>query len=93
MGSDRDIVILAHDIDVLVRRMRDDIDLRIAVEKFRHDIAHRELHGRDRGLAADGTGGFTQPVTYGCLSQFGLAQHHHRVAIELPSGVGHSEPT
>jgi hypothetical protein len=31
-------------------------------------------------------------MAYGGLSQFGLAQHHHRVAIEFLSGFGHPEP-
>jgi len=33
MGSDRDIVVLADDVDILVGRMRDDIDLGIADEE------------------------------------------------------------
>ncbi len=45
MGSDRDVVILADDVDVLVGRMREDVDLGIANEKVGHDIAQRELHG------------------------------------------------
>jgi nicotinamidase-related amidase len=45
MGSDRDIVIFADNVDILVGGMRDDIDLGIAEEKVRHDIAHRKLHG------------------------------------------------
>ncbi len=33
MGSDRNVVILADDIDILVSRMRNDMDPRIAEEK------------------------------------------------------------
>jgi hypothetical protein len=31
-------------------------------------------------------------MAYGGLGQLGLAQHHHRVAIEFLAGVGHGEP-
>ena len=43
MGSDRNVVILADDIDILVSRMRNNMDLRIAKTKVWHDIAHREV--------------------------------------------------
>ncbi len=92
MGSDRNVVILAHDIDILVGRMRDDIDLGIAQEKVRHDIAHRELHGGHGCGAAHRAGRFIQPMAYGGLSQFGLTRHHHRVAIEFLASIGHPEP-
>ena len=36
MGSDRNIVILTDDIDILVGRVGDDIDFGIAVEKVRY---------------------------------------------------------
>jgi hypothetical protein len=29
---------------------------------------------------------------YGGLSQFGLTQHHHRVAIDFLASIGHPEP-
>ena len=93
MSPDRDIVILTHNIHKLVRRMREDIGLRIAVEKTRHDITHRELHSRDSGGAADGAGGFTQPMANGGLSQFGLTQHRDRMAIKFVAGIGHPELT
>jgi hypothetical protein len=32
-------------------------------------------------------------MAYGGLGLFGLAQHHHRAAIEVLAGVGHSEPS
>jgi hypothetical protein len=31
-------------------------------------------------------------MAYGGLCQFGLTQHHHRMAIEFLAGVGHPEP-
>ncbi len=62
MGSDRDVVILADDVDILVRRMRDDIDLGIADEKVRENIAHRKLHGGDGRGAAHGACRFIQSV-------------------------------
>jgi hypothetical protein len=31
-------------------------------------------------------------MAYAGLSQFGLAQHHHSVAIEFLASVGHPEP-
>lgn len=92
MGSDRDVVILADDIDVPVGCMCDDIDLRIAEEKVRHDIAHRELHGGHCRGAAHRAGRFSQPMANGALRQFGVVQHHHRVAIEFFTGIGHREP-
>ena len=64
MGSDRNVVILADDIDILVGRMRDDIDLGIPDKKIRHDIAHRELHGGHGRGAAHGAGRFSKPVAY-----------------------------
>jgi hypothetical protein len=30
-------------------------------------------------------------MAYGCLSLFGLAQHHHRMAIEFLARVGHGK--
>src|SRR3974390_2039571 len=93
MRSDRDIVILGYDVDILIGCMRDDIDLRIADEKIRDDIAHCELHRRHGRRAANGTGRFTKPMAHGGLSQFGLTQHQHCVAIELAASVGHSEPS
>ena len=83
MGSDRNVVILADDIDILVGRMHHDIDLGIAEEKVRHNIAHRELHGGHGCGIAYGARRFIQPMAYSGLSLFGLTQHHHRVAIEF----------
>ena len=52
MRSDRNVEILADDVDILVSRMRDDIDLWIADEKVCHETAHCELHGgHSRGAA------------------------------------------
>src|SRR5215471_11052093 len=76
-------VVLADDVDILVGRMRDNIDLGVPDEKVRHDVAHRELHGCDCRGAADGTGRFTQAMADDGLSQLGLAQHRRRVAIEF----------
>lgn len=92
MIPDRNIITLARDIDAPVRCMCDDVDFRVAAEKIRHDIPHCELSSRDGRRIADDTGGFTEPIAHGDLSQFGLTQHHSRVAIELSSGVGHAEP-
>ncbi len=92
MGSYRDIVILADDVDKLVSRMRDDIDLRIADEKVCHDTAQCELHRRRSRCAAHGAGRFIQSMAYSALGQFGLTQHHHRVAIELSPSIGHVQP-
>jgi hypothetical protein len=64
-----------------------------ADEKVCHDTAHCELHGGYGRGAADGAGWFIQPMAYDGLGQLGLTQHHHRVAIEFPAGVGHREPT
>ena len=93
MGSDRNVVVLADDVDILIGRMRDDIDLGIADEKVCHDTAHCELHGGHGRCAAHGAGWFIQSVAYSGLSQFGLTQHRHRMAIEFPAGIGHPEPT
>ena len=65
MGSNRDVVILADDIDILVGRMRDDVDLGIAYEKVGHHVAHRELHGGHGCGATYGAGRFIQPMAYG----------------------------
>jgi len=92
MGSNRDVVILADDIDILVGRMRDDVDLGIAYEKVGHHVAHRKLHGGHGRGAAYCAGRFIQPMAYGGLSQFGLTQHHHCVAIEFLAGVRDCEP-
>jgi hypothetical protein len=92
MGSHRDIGVLPDDVDILVGRMRDDIDLGIADEKVRHDAAHRELHRRHARGAANDAGRFAQPMAYGGLGLFGLTQHRHCVAIELLARVGHPEP-
>ena len=91
MGSDRNVVILSDDID-LVSRMRNEMDLRIAEEKGWHDIAHCELHGGHGGGAADRASWFFQPISYGRFSQFGFTQHRRRVAIELFAGICHAEP-
>ena len=72
MSSDCDIVVLADDVDILVGRMRDDIDLGIADEKVRHDIAHRELHGGHGRRATHGAGRFIEPMADRGLSLFGL---------------------
>ena len=93
MGSYRDIVILADDVDKLVSRMRDDIDLWIADEKVCHDTAQCELHGGRSRCAAHGAGRFIQSLSYSALSQFGLTEHHHRVAVELSPSIGHGDPT
>jgi hypothetical protein len=63
MGSDRDIVALADYVDILVGRLRDNIDVGTASEKVRHDVAHRELRGSDGGGAADGASRFTHEAT------------------------------
>jgi hypothetical protein len=73
MGSDGDVVILADDIDILVGRMGNDIDLGISDEEVRHDIAHRELHGGHCRGAAHCAARFDQPMANGGLGQFGLA--------------------
>ena len=82
MGSDRDIVILTDDVDILVGRMRDDIDLGIAEEKVRQHVAHCELHGGDRRCASHGADWFDQAMPDGGLGVLGFTQHHHGVAIE-----------
>ena len=92
MGSNRDVVILADDIDILVGRVRNYVDLGITYEKVRHHIAHCELHGGHGRGAAYCAGRFIQPMAYGGLSQFGLTQHHHCVAIEFLAGVRDCEP-
>jgi len=71
--------------------MRDDIDLWVADEKIRHEAAHCELNGGHGRGAAHGAGRLAQPMAYHRLSQLGLTQHRHRVAIEFPSGIGHPE--
>ena len=91
MGTDRNVVVLADDIDFLVGSMGDDIDFGIAEEKVRHDFAHRKLHGRHGCGAAQGAGRLIQPMAHGGFGQFGLAQHRHRVAIEFLAGIGHGE--
>ncbi len=85
MRSDRNVEILADDVDILVGRVRDDIDLWIADEKVCHETAHCELHGGHSRGAAHGADRFIQPMAYRRLSQFGLTQHYHRVAVEFPS--------
>jgi len=92
MGSHRDVVILPDDVDILVGRMCNDIDLGIADEKVRHDVAHRELHGGETRGATHDASRFAQPMACGSLSQLSLTQHRHRVAIEFLSGVSHPEP-
>jgi hypothetical protein len=92
MGSDRDVVIFADDVDIPVGRVRDDIDLGIADEKVRQDIAHSELHGCHGYRAAHGAGRFIEPMADRGQRLFGLPQHHHRVAMEFLTGVGHPEP-
>jgi len=92
MGSDRDVVILADDVDILVGRMCNDIDLGIADEKVRRDIAHGKLQGRHGRSEAHGAGRFMEPMAYGGLRHFGLTQHRHCVTIEFRADVGHPEP-
>ena len=92
MGSDRDVVILADDIDVPVGCMCDDVDLWVKHEEVRQDIAHRELHRGHRRRAAHRTDRFSEPTADGVLGEFGVTQHHDRVAIEFLTGVGHREP-
>ena len=89
MGSDGDVVILGDDVDILVARMRDEIDLGMAAEKLRHDIAHGELHCGHGCSAAHGTDRFLEPMAYGGLRRLGLAQHHHRVTIKFLAGISH----
>src|SRR5580692_3438728 len=92
MRPDSDVEILADDVNKLVNRMRDDIDVWIADKKVRQEIAHCELHRGYGCGAAQGAGGFIQSMSYRALSQFGLPQHRHRVAIEFVAGIGHPEP-
>jgi hypothetical protein len=92
MGSERDVVVVGDNIDILVGRMRNDIDLRIAEEKGGQNFAHGELHGGHRRRATHRAPRFMQPVAYGGLGQFRLAQHQHRVAVEFFAGIRHSEP-
>src|SRR6516165_6226181 len=92
MSSNRDVVVLADDIDILVGRVRDYVDLGITYEKVRHHIAHCELYGGHGRGAAHGAGRFIQPMAYGGLSQFGLTQHHNCVAVEFLPGVSDREP-
>ena len=92
MDSDCDVVILADDIDVPVGCMRDDIDLRIANEKVRQDVAYRELHRGHGRRAAHRARRFSQPMPNGAFGKFGITQHHNRVPIEFLTGVGHREP-
>jgi hypothetical protein len=54
---------LADDIDILVGRMRDDIDLGIAEKEIRNDFAHCELHGGHGRGAANGAGCRSHPKT------------------------------
>jgi hypothetical protein len=72
--------------------MGDDIDLRMANEKVRRDVAYRELHRGHGRRAAHCARRFTQPMPNGAFGEFGIT-HHYRVPIEFLTGVGHREPT
>src|SRR5580704_15048067 len=92
MRPDRDIVVLADDVDVLVSRMRDDVDPGMADKKIRDHLAQRELHGGHARCEAHGADRFTQPMPYRGLRLFGLLQHLRRMAIEFAAGIGHPKP-
>jgi hypothetical protein len=92
MGPDRNVVVLADDIDILVSRMRNETDFRIAAEKVWYEVAHCELHRGNGRSATHGARRFGQPMAYRGLSQFRLTQHQHRVAIKFFAGICHSEP-
>ncbi len=73
MCSNRNVIVFADDINILVSGMRNDLDLRILEEKGGHDIAHGELHGGHGCSATDSAIRFVQSMTYGGLSEFRLA--------------------
>jgi hypothetical protein len=62
MGPDRDVVILADDVDILIGRARDDIDVGIADKKVRHDIANGKLQGPAAGVELAAGVWFPEPV-------------------------------
>src|SRR6516165_6139822 len=86
MRPDRDVIVLADDVDGLVRCMRDHVHLRKPEQEICYDVTHRKLHRRNTGGASHGAGWFAQSMADGCLGVFRLAQHCYSVAIELLAG-------
>ena len=93
MRPDRYIVVLADNVDLLVRRMRDNVDPGIAAKKFRDRLAQCELHGGRARCETHGPDRLTQPVPYRGLSLFGLLQHLRRMAIEFATRIRHPKPS
>ena len=81
MRANGDIEVLANDIDRLVRRMSDDIDLWITDEEIGDHLTHRELRRGDGRGKAHGTHWFRQALANGGLGLFGLLQHRGSVPI------------
>jgi hypothetical protein len=90
---DRDVVVLRDDVDLSVRCVQGEVDLRMTKEKVGHHLPHGKLGGGDGGRAANGSDRLGQPVPYGGLRVFGFAQHRHRMAVELRPRIGHPEPS
>jgi hypothetical protein len=83
-------VILTDDVDVPVGCMRDDIDLRIANEKVRQDVAHRELHrGHGRRAVLSITAFAPSPLAEESVAPPGKAQATKRRRQPVRQGPPH----
>src|SRR6266446_4938699 len=91
MRANGDIEVLANDIDRLVRRMSNDIDLWKTEEEISDHLRHRELRRGDGRGKAHGTHWFRQALAHGGLGLFGLLQHRGSVPIELAARFCHPE--
>ncbi len=91
MGPDCDVIVFADDVDSLIGRMRDDVDLGIADKEIGDDVAHGELHGCHGRGATDGAARLPKAMTNGGLGCFGPPQHRHCMTVEFLARVGHAE--
>src|SRR3989442_2690011 len=93
MRANGDIEVLANDIDRLVRRMSNDIDLWKTEEEISDHLTHRELRRGDGRGKPHGAHCFRQALAHGGLGLFGLLQRRGDVPIDLTARFGRSELT
>src|SRR2546428_12524140 len=91
MRANGDIEVLANDIDRLVRRMSNDIDLWKTEEEISDHLTHRELRRGDGRGKAHGAHWFRQALAHGGLGLFGLLQHRGSGPVELAARFRHPQ--
>ncbi len=88
---DRQVIVLADDVDVAVGRVLHDADLRIAVDEGGQDLLYGELGCRNRRGEADRPARLRQALADRPLGRVGPREHGHRVAIEFAAHIRRAE--